>query len=74
MQANIDSIQASLDDEIKRSNAIDSERVKLLVSEKILKRQLQLRTNDSEDDEDFKYRLDRAVAKERQSETIIKSL
>lgn len=40
MQAKIEFIQASLDDPLKCAKAKDSRRVKLLVSEKSLKRQL----------------------------------
>lgn len=74
MQANIDSIQTFLDDAVKRTEALDSYRVKLLFSEKRLKHQLQLRSGDSEEVEDLKFRLDGAVTKERRSQTVNKSL
>lgn len=40
MEAKINRIQTTLDIEVKRANDIDSERVRLLVPEKSLKRQL----------------------------------
>lgn len=52
----------------------DAERVRLLISEVSLKPQLQSISEDSREVDDFKYRLDGAVAKERSPETIIKSL
>lgn len=44
------------------------------VSEKIHKRQLQLKSDESQDVEDLMYQLEEAVAVKRQSETIINSL
>lgn len=46
MQAKNDRIHASLDSEVKRANALDSGRVRLLVSQKSLKRHLQLRSDE----------------------------
>lgn len=74
MQAKIDSIQVSLGDEVKRGKGREKEIVKLLVSEKSLKRKLQLRSDDSQEIEDLQHRVDGAVGKERRSENIIKSL
>lgn len=71
MKARFDTIQASLDDEMKRAKALDSELVKLLVFEKSLKQKLQSRSDNRQKVENLKYRLDDAVAKECRSETII---
>lgn len=73
MHAKIDLIQVSLDNQVNRAEALDSERVKLLVSKKSLKRKLQLKSDHSPKVEDLKYRLDGAVAKDRWSDTIINS-
>lgn len=48
---------------MKCANDIGSERVNLLVSEKSLNRQLQLRSENSQRVEDLKYRLDGTAAK-----------
>lgn len=72
IQAKIDSMQVSLDDVVKRINALYSERVKLFVYENSLKRQIQERSDRSHELEDLKCRLDRAIANRRWSETIIK--
>lgn len=62
MQTKIDSFLASLKDKVKQGNASHSERVKLLVSEKSVERQLQLTSDDSKAVEDLMYPLDCAVA------------
>lgn len=73
MEAKIDSIQMSLEHAPECIRAVDSERVELLASEKSLKRKLQLSSDDNRKVENFKNRLDGAVAKQRWSETIIES-
>lgn len=70
MQTNIDLIQASLNNEVKRANVLDSKRVKLLVSEYSIKRQMQLLSEDSLIRENLKYGMDGTVAKNRRSQTI----
>lgn len=73
-QAKIDAIQAFLDDEVKRSEALNSELVKKVVSEKSLERQRQFNSDDSQEVEGQKCSMDGAVGKKRRSETIIISL
>lgn len=63
MQAKIDQIQVSLDDELERANGLESKRIRLLVSEKSAERQIQLMSEDSQEVDDLKYRLYRVVAK-----------
>lgn len=48
MHAKIDRVLVSLDNDVKRSNAVDDERVRLLISEKRFKRHLQLCAEGSE--------------------------
>lgn len=74
MQAKNDWIQSSLNGKVARANAYDSKCVSLFVSEKELKRQLQLMSQYSQEVEDLKYRLDGAVAEAHRSQTIIGSL
>lgn len=71
MQAKIDWIQLSLDGEVKRKNYFHCKRVWLIVSEKSLKRQLQLRSDQGQDVMYLKYRLNSAVSKEGRSQTFI---
>lgn len=59
----IDRIETSSDGKTKRENDIDSERVTLLVFGNCLKRQLQLRSEDSQEVETVLYRLDDAAVK-----------
>lgn len=73
-QAGNDRLQTSLVEEEARANATVSERVKLLVSEKGFNRQLQLRSEDMQEVEYFKYLLDGAVAKKCRSHTVIESI
>lgn len=74
MEGNVDSVHACMDDNMKRAKAIDRKCVVSLVSEKSLKCQLQLQSDDSQQVEVFKYRLHGAFPKERRAETITKSL
>lgn len=59
---------------MKRAKALESERVKLFASEKILKRQLHLSLGDSQEIKDLGFRLHGLVAKARRSNTIMKSI
>lgn len=74
MPAKIDSSQTSLNDDVMRVVSLHRKRVKLLAFEKSLKRQLQLNSDVSQVVDNLKYRFDGAVAIERRSETIMKSL
>lgn len=58
MVAKFDLIQPSLDGETARFNDLNSERVSLLLSEKPLRCQLQLRYEDRQKVQDSRYRLD----------------
>lgn len=71
-QAKVDFNQASLNDEVKRVNHLDRESVKLLISEQTLKRQLQLKYDDSEEFKSSNIQLVCAVAHQRLSQPIIK--
>lgn len=73
MQAKIYSMQPSLHNEVKLTKPVDSGCVKLLVSKKSLNHHQQLSSADSQEIQDLKYSFDRAVTKERRSDTIIKS-
>lgn len=59
---------------MKRAEGHDSERVMLQVLEKRLKSPLELSSEDGQEVEDFNYRSDGAVAKERRSENMLTSL
>lgn len=74
MKSKIYSIQASLNDTVKRAKVLDSDRVKLLVYEKTVKRQLQIRSADNRDVEGSNYMLNSSAAKNRRSVTRITSL
>lgn len=69
----INSIQLYLEKEVKRVKALDSGSIKLLASDNRLKRQLHLRSGDSQEVEDLKYRLYGAVTEKHRPETILKS-
>lgn len=59
---------------MKRIEALDRERVKILVSGKRLKRRQQLKSDDSQGVEDLEYTSEEAITKKSRSETIIKSI
>lgn len=68
----INSVHAFFGDEVMYASAIDREHVKVLVSKKTLKCELQLRTDGIEEVAVLNYVLNVLVAKERLSETMIK--
>lgn len=72
--ANDDRNQVCFEGEVRRVSYFDSERGRLLVSGMRLKRQLRIRSEDSQEVESVKYRLDGVDAKERWAENTIKSL
>lgn len=74
MQDMIDRIQTILDGEVKRADDLESEGVRLHVSEKSLNRQLQLRFEHSQGVENLKYQLDGSVAKECPAQNSIEPL
>lgn len=74
LQAIIDRFQKSLDGEVACANALDSERVWLLFSEKNLKRKLHLRSENIYEVEDLNYGLDGAVVKALRPQTVLESL
>lgn len=59
----IDRIQTTLDGEPKRANGLDRKQVGLLASEESLSRQLQLRSEDSQEIGKLRYQLDGAIAR-----------
>lgn len=63
MYAKADRIKAFLDGEKAGAIVLDGERVRLYISEESYKLQLQLRSEDIQEVEDLKYRLDDAIAK-----------
>lgn len=67
MQAEDDQIKTSLDGEVQPANDVDSELIRSLISVESLKRQLQLRSEDIQEVEDLKYRLDGAEIKKHQA-------
>lgn len=73
MHAKVDRSQASLDGKTALVRALGGERASLPILKQSLKRELQLRSEDIEETEDLKYRLDDAVGRERRLEPIIKS-
>lgn len=74
IQGQTDSIQASLEDKVRRATTSETERDKSDVSEKSMNSQLQLRSDDSQEFEDLTYRLVGAVEKDRCSESFMKSV
>lgn len=71
MQAKFVRKQTSFDGQIIFAKAVDSERVRILISEKSFRRQLQLRSEDCQEVGELKHRLDGVVAEERRSQTSI---
>lgn len=65
MQAKIDQIQKFSDGETKRANDFQSGRARSLISGNSLKRQLQLRSEGTEEVEGLEYQLDGDAALER---------
>lgn len=74
MLAIIDKVRALLDGNVASANALQSERVRLLVPKENFEKQLQLKLKDSEEIESLKYRMNNACTKSHRSQTIIQSL
>lgn len=73
IHSKVDRNQTSLDGKTISSKDLDSEVVSLLLSEKHLKREMQLRSEHSKE-EYLRYQLDSAVAKKRRAHKTIESL